>query len=210
PPLLDQPFAATLGFARLGEAPLRLPQGDLGLLARVLRGAHALERVLDHAACHLLGLGGHALHASEPLALVALGEQPPDSLPYHAPNVLPGLGPHAPGARLLDHLIRPHARLARAQQVLLGSLGTGAGGIALNRQLLQLLLAAARQPCLRLGQLRRERRQPLLGARRVLGGVRGAACLQQSGALALGPLDPARQSLGAGPRLLLTQQQALE
>ena len=96
------------------------------------------------------------------------------------------------------------------QQVLLGSLGTGAGGIALNRQLLQLLLEAARQPCLGLGALRRERRQPLLGARRILGGVRGAACLQQSGALALGPLDPARQSLGAGPRLLLTQQQALE
>src|SRR5205823_1462432 len=126
PPLLDQPFAATLGFARLAEAPLRLPQGDLGLLARVLRGAHALERVLDHAACHLLGLGGHALHASEPLALVALGEQPPDSLPYHPPHVLPGLRPHASGACLLDHLVRPRTRLAGSQQLLLGSLGAGA------------------------------------------------------------------------------------
>src|SRR2546428_717418 len=83
---------------------------ELALLARVRRGAHALERVLDHAARPLLGLGGHALHAGEPLALVALGEQPPDSLPYHAPHVLPGLRPHAPGARLLDHLIRPRAR----------------------------------------------------------------------------------------------------
>ena len=150
PALLDQPFAAMLGLARLRDAPLRLPQSEPGLIARVLRGAHALERVLDHAACHLLGLGGHALHAGEPLALVALGEQPPDSLPYHAPHVLPGLRPHASGACLLDHLIRPRTRLAGSQQLLLGSLGAGARGVALGRQLLQLCLEASHQLCLRL------------------------------------------------------------